>query len=385
MELEKIRVLLVDDDQGDFEMTRALLDSAERREFEYELDWVSTFEEGLDALNADEYDVYLLDYFLEDRTGLDLLREAGRQQISAPVIMLTGRGSRQVDMEAMKAGASDYLVKGRIDPELLERAIRYALERIRSQEALRESEERHRSMFDHLPIGLYRTTLQGDFLDANPALIRMLGYPDRTQLQDRYARDLYVSPEDRPEFLGLLEDHGVARGFESKIQKLDGQTMRVLNTARVHRNTDGDVLYMEGSLEDITTLQGAEASHGSEARFRAIFDNSRIAIAMLDLDALVDEANPTFHEVFGATESQIKGIPYPELLLQDEQPQMLQDLAVLSRGNRDRDQIVGERRYQGPEGAVVWARTTLRLVRDPEGNPDHLLLLLDDLSEGEAG
>ena len=76
MELEKIRVLLVDDDQGDFEMTRALLDNAERRDFEYELDWVSTFEEGLDALKRDEYDVYLLDYFLEDRTGLDLLGEA---------------------------------------------------------------------------------------------------------------------------------------------------------------------------------------------------------------------------------------------------------------------------------------------------------------------
>ena len=240
-------------------------------------------------------------------------------------------------------------------------------------------------MFDHLPVGLYRTTPQGDFLDANPALIRMLGYPDRNQLQNSFARDLYVSPEDRPEFLNLLESHGVARGFESKIQRLDGETIRVLNTARVHRNADGDVLYMEGSLEDITSLQSAEASHGSEARFRAIFDNSRIAIAMLDLDALVDEANPTFHEVFGATESQIKGIPYPELLMQDEQSQMLQDLAVLSRGDRDRDQIVGERRYQGPEGAVIWARTMLRLVRDPGGKPDHLLLLLDDLSEGEAG
>jgi PAS domain S-box-containing protein len=383
VELEKIKVLLVDDDQGDFEMTRALLDSAERRDFEYELDWVSTFEEGLDALNADEYDVYLLDYFLEDRTGLDLLREVGRQQMSAPVIMLTGRGSRQVDMEAMKAGASDYLVKGRIDPELLERAIRYALERVRSQEALRESEERHRSMFDHLPVGLYRTTRQGDFLDANPALIRMLGYPDRNQLQNSFARDLYVSPEDRPEFLDLLERHGLARGFESKIQKLDGETIRVLNTARVHRNADGEVLYMEGSLEDITSLQGAETSHGSEARFRAIFDNAPVPIAMLDLDALVDEANPTFQEVFGAKESQIKGLPYPELLIQDEQSQMLEDLAALSRGNRD--EIVGERRYQGPEGAVIWARTTLLLVRDPEGKPDHLLLLLDDLSEGEVG
>ena len=96
MDREKIRVLLVDDDQGDFEMTRAMLGSAERREFDYEIDWVATYEEGLDALKAEEYDVYLLDYFLEDRTGLDLLREVGRRGLCAPVIMLTGRGSRDV-------------------------------------------------------------------------------------------------------------------------------------------------------------------------------------------------------------------------------------------------------------------------------------------------
>ena len=65
-----------------------------------ELDWVATFEEGRDALIQDDYDVYIVDYFLEDRTGLDLLREAGRRQLQAPVIMLTGRGSHAVDMEA---------------------------------------------------------------------------------------------------------------------------------------------------------------------------------------------------------------------------------------------------------------------------------------------
>ena len=99
MDSEPIRVLLVDDDQGDFEMTRAMLSKAEHVAFN--LDWVSTFEEALDAFRAGDHQVYLLDYFLEDRTGLDLLKEAGKQGLDAPVIMLTGRGSRQVDLEAM--------------------------------------------------------------------------------------------------------------------------------------------------------------------------------------------------------------------------------------------------------------------------------------------
>ena len=117
---EKIRALLIDDDQGDFVFTKGLLSRIKRPTIE--LDWVPTFEEGYDAIAQGEYDIYLVDYFLEDRTGLDLLREAARHRLQAPVIMLTGRGSHDVDIEAMQAGAADYLVKGQIEPEDLERS-----------------------------------------------------------------------------------------------------------------------------------------------------------------------------------------------------------------------------------------------------------------------
>ena len=117
METEKIKVLLVDDDQGDFEMIRVMLANAEHQDFQ--LDWVSSYEEAIDAFKRDDHDVYFLDYFLEDRTGLDLLREARNRGMTAPIIMLTGRGSRTVDMEAMELCASDYLVKGLIDPDAL--------------------------------------------------------------------------------------------------------------------------------------------------------------------------------------------------------------------------------------------------------------------------
>ncbi len=116
METDTIRALLVDDDQGDFEMTRAIADQIENPLIQ--LDWVSTFEEGRDAFEAGEHDIYIVDYFLEDRTGIDLLKEASRQRLKAPVIMLTGRGSHEVDKEAMRAGAADYLVKGQIDPQI---------------------------------------------------------------------------------------------------------------------------------------------------------------------------------------------------------------------------------------------------------------------------
>ena len=231
-------------------MTRALLGQIERPAIE--LDWVATFEEGREALVRDDYDVYLLDYFLEERTGLDLLREAQRRQLQAPVIMLTGRGSHDVDLQAMGAGAADYLVKARIEPEDLERSIRYALDRVESLRALRESEARHRGMFDNLPMGLYRCTPSGEFLDANPALIRMLGYPERATLESVYASTFYVGSGESGAFKARLEQSGVARGFETTLRSVDGRDVRVRNTARVHRSTDGEAVYIEGVLEEIS-------------------------------------------------------------------------------------------------------------------------------------
>ena len=111
---DPIRVLLVDDDQGDFELTQAMLSEAAHGR--YQLDWVPSHEEAIEALRKNLHDIYLVDYVLEEPTGTELLREASRLGVDAPLIMLTGRGNPAVDLEAMKAGAADYLVKGQIDP-----------------------------------------------------------------------------------------------------------------------------------------------------------------------------------------------------------------------------------------------------------------------------
>lgn len=135
---EKLRLLLIDDDQGDATMTRALVDRIER--LDLSLDWVPSFEEGKDAVQRGEHDVYLVDYLLEDRDGVELVRWARAQGVRKPMILLTGRGSHDVGVEAMKAGASDYLEKGSVGPDRLESSIRGALERMRAEGALRESE-----------------------------------------------------------------------------------------------------------------------------------------------------------------------------------------------------------------------------------------------------
>jgi signal transduction histidine kinase len=134
-----IRVLLVDDDEDDYLLTRELF--AEIPGGRYALDWAATYDAGLEAIGRGAHDVYLLDYRLDGRTGLDLLREAVRRGCRAPVILQTGAGDQEVDLEAMRAGAADYLLKGETDAATLERSVRYALERKRAEDELRKAHE----------------------------------------------------------------------------------------------------------------------------------------------------------------------------------------------------------------------------------------------------
>jgi signal transduction histidine kinase len=145
-----VKVLLVEDDEDDYLITRDLL--AEIGETAIALDWVSKCEDAREAIRREQNDVILLDYRLGERTGLELLREAVAEGCKTPIILLTGQGDHEVDVQAMKAGAADYLIKGKIDAGLLERAIRYAIERaqtleLRQEQLAAEASNRARSEF----------------------------------------------------------------------------------------------------------------------------------------------------------------------------------------------------------------------------------------------
>lgn len=135
--LSPLKVLLIEDDEDDFQIIRDLLTEIPHRDFQ--LSWASTFDAGRKAILERTDDICLLDYRLGIHTGLELLQEFYSTGIRMPVIFLTGLGQYEVDLQAMKLGASDYLVKDTLDGPLLERTIRYAMERIESQRALQKA------------------------------------------------------------------------------------------------------------------------------------------------------------------------------------------------------------------------------------------------------
>src|SRR4051794_785643 len=111
----RLKILHVEDDEDDHVMIRDLLSEIGEFELEFELEWVVEYDAALETIEREEHDVCLLDYRLGERSGLELLREVSERGYRVPIILLTGQGDREVDLEAMQSGAADYLDKDEID------------------------------------------------------------------------------------------------------------------------------------------------------------------------------------------------------------------------------------------------------------------------------
>lgn len=139
-----------------------------------------------------------------------------------------------------------------------------------TQGALKQSEEHYRSLFDGVPVGLYRTTPDGKILDSNPTLVEMLGYPDLETFLGRNAQDLYVNPKDRDQFKMQIETQKNSHAFEIQMRQYNGTIIWVENYSRTVRDAEGGILYYEGSLIDVTKRKKLEAQWQHAQRMESI-------------------------------------------------------------------------------------------------------------------
>ena len=179
----------------------------------YELAWRENYEEGLAELLSGDYAVCLLDYRLGERDGLELIHEAIKNHCCVPIIFLTAETGSKVDIEAMNAGALDYLVKGEISPQMLERSMRYALKLGDTLEALRRLATR-----DQLT-GLFNRRMFDEILQ------------EETERSQRFDRPFSLILIDIDHFKRVNDTHGhlagdevlreVARRMEKKARSVD--------------------------------------------------------------------------------------------------------------------------------------------------------------------
>ena len=202
---KKESILIVDDDQN----TRRSLALILGRKG-YETETAETGREAIDKVQGRLFDVALLDINLPDVEGVELIAHFKEMRPDMALIMVTGYASVKTAVRALNEGASAYITKPLDMDEMLSNVRdmlekqRLVQEKRRAKGALQESEARYRSLFDGVPVGLYRTTPGGQILDGNPALLQMLGYPDRGSLAAVSVVDLYVNPEDRRREQALL-------------------------------------------------------------------------------------------------------------------------------------------------------------------------------------
>ncbi|MBI3661354.1 PAS domain S-box protein, partial [Candidatus Acetothermia bacterium] len=253
--------------------------------------------------------------------------------------------------------------------------------RKQAEEALRKAEEQYHSIFDNVPLGLYRTTYDGQFLAANPTLLEMLGYPDLESLQKVNVLELYVHPEDRPRGQAQMEQANVPHVFEMPLRRRDGRIIWVRDNARVTYDTHGHLLYYEGALEDITeTKRIVEELRKSEERLRQLFENANDGIYIRDSDGTIKFANRRFAEMNGLPPEQVVGRKITDLFLltPEERERISQHVQeALVRGEPP---AMLEVRLLRPDGSIGYVQGNLAFIKE-RGQVQEMFGIVRDITE----
>ncbi len=273
MNTQPLRIVMIDDDEDYYILVRDLLSEAVN--IRAQLTWHDSYDKGLLALGQNHTDVYLVDYRLGANTGLDLLREARARKILTPFILLTGQGDQEIAVEAMKAGATDYLVKGQIDVPLIERSLRHAVETAKSHTIVGRMVEIMESTTDL--VGSTDTNTCITYL--NRAGRRMLGIGEDEDLSELSMKQFHP-PASLELVLNVALPAADREGYwsgETELLARDGRQIPVLQAIIAHKAGNGKTEYYSTTCRDITERKKSEeairqTTQQLEAVFRAFPD-----------------------------------------------------------------------------------------------------------------
>ena len=309
MEANLFKILLIEDEADFASHIKGVLEQAKGAVFE--LVSVSHLDAGLACLAGGGFDLVLIDLTLPDGAGLANIARIQSEVLQVPIIVLGHVDDEKVAIEAVHEGAQDYLVKSQLNPQLIVRAVLYAIERQRADAALLEAEEKYRGIFEHIVEGIFQTSPDGHYLSANSALARIYGYGSPEELMNAVrdiGRKLYVAPGRRAEFIQLMQEHDTVTDFESRIYRKDGSVIWIAENVRAIRNAKGGLLYYEGTVEDITQRKFAEEKlRESEALYHSLVETLPQNIFRKDLEGRFTFVNQRFCNTLGRSAGEIIG------------------------------------------------------------------------------
>ena len=234
-------------------------------------------------------------------------------------------------------------------------------ERRRAEDVLRESESRYRGLFDRVPVGLVRTTPEGRFLDANPALVEMFGFPNREALIAVNINDLYVDPQERQRALVLVDRVGSVSGLDLEFRRKDGTCIWVRVNGRPVRDASGHVMHYEGAMLDITDRRRAEEARHQLA---AIVESSDDAIIGKTLEGVILSWNAGAERIYGYPAGEVVGRPISLLMPPDRMDEGPKILGRIKRGEPvEHYETVRMRK----DGSRIDVALTVSPIRDAAG------------------
>jgi PAS domain S-box-containing protein len=319
------RVLLVEDMESDYLLTRRMLASLEGQTFE--LEWASSWQAGIQAIRRGAFDVCLLDYRIDGGDGLELLKECRQSGCKAPVILLTGVADYRLDVEAMNLGAADFLVKNHLSPAMLERSIRYAIAEWRTQQELRRqhdelraSELRFRSVVQSAGDAIILADDSGHIIFWNEGAEAIFGYSEQeavgsgleSLMPEKY-REQHRAGMERFRMTG--KGHLIGKTVELEGLRKDGATFPLELSLASWRTGEGT--FFTGIIRDIS-----ERKHAEELRCAKEAADAANSAKSNFLARMSHELRTPLHAIIGFT----------NILLQNKSENLTgQDLDFLER------------------------------------------------------
>ena len=303
---QPITVLLVEDNPGDARLILELLGDVQAQAFD--LERVGRLDHALTRLSRTGVDVVLLDLGLPDSQGLETFMRARRGAPNEPIVVISGLDDERLALEAVRSGAQDYLVKGRIEGHLLARVLRYAVERKRAEQDLLAREERFRALVEHSADAIALLDRTGTLIYASHSTERVLGY-QAEEVLGRHALDL-IHPDDVPAVAGRLlelqDRPGAAVVMEARYRHKDG-SWRYGECSVANRLSDAAVRALVLNYREITERRRLEEQLRQAQKMEAVgrlaggvaHDFNNVLTAIFGYADLLTEELPEGHQARG--------------------------------------------------------------------------------------
>ena len=375
---EPIRILYIEDDPGLARLVQKRLGKAG-----YTVDIASDGEAGIAKYHADSYDVVFVDQSLPVYDGLEVIRILGSNGSLPPTIMITGTGNERVAVEAMKLGASDYIVKdvGTGYLELLPSVIEKVLDQRRAHEEKQRAEEAYRAVVDYSLQGLH-ILQRGREVFVNYAYAKMLGYAEEelVALSPKQIRNL-VHPEDQVVAWGhyrdRIEGKPVPHCYEFRIIRKDG-AVRWVETFTSRIEYQGRPALQVAMIDITERKQAEDALRESEERFRQFFENEPEYCYMTSPEGIILDINNAALKTLGYKKGELVGKPLQTVFAPESLPKLEQLIAQWKKTGSIKDQEMCILTKDGTKRTVLLSTGA---VRDEDGKIAYGVSVQRDITE----